>query len=110
MSQFKAVTKSIRVSPRKARLAAALIRGLSVPQARLQLQACGLKSGRLLRKTLDSAVANAEMQSDSSAERLMVQEVRIDGGPQMKRAKPRSRGQRHPIIKRTSHFTVVVGT
>lgn len=107
---FKAITRFIRISPRKARLAAALIRGLEVPQARLQLEVCGLKGGKLLRKTLDSAVANAEMQSDSSAERLKVQAVLVDEGPRMKRAKPRSRGQRHPFIKRTSHFTVVVST
>jgi len=110
MAEFKAITKFVRISPRKARLAAALIRGMSVVNARLQLGACNLKGGRLLKKTLNSAVANAEMQSDSSAERLTVQEVRVDEGPRMKRAKPRSRGQRHPIIKRTSHFTVVVST
>ncbi len=100
----------MRVSPRKARLAAGLIRGLAVPQARLQLEASGMKGGKLLKKTLDSAVANAEMQSDSSAERLKVLEVRVDEGPRMKRAKPRSRGQRHPVIKKTSHLTVVVST
>ncbi len=110
MSEFKAVTKFVRISPRKARLAADLIRGLAVPQARLQLEHCGLKGGKLLIKTLNSAVANAEMQSDASGEKLHVQEVRVDEGPRLKRAKPRSRGQRHPIIKRTSHFTVVVST
>ncbi len=80
MAEFKAITKYVRISPRKARLAAALIRGLQVIDARLQLGACNLKGGRLLIKTLNSAVANAEMQSDSSAERLTVQEVRVDGG------------------------------
>jgi len=110
MVEFKAISRFMRVSPRKARLAAGLIRGLAVPQARLQLEACGMKGGKLLMKTLDSAVANAEMQSDSSAERLKVLEVRVDEGPRMKRAKPRSRGQRHPVIKKTSHLTVVVST
>lgn len=110
MEAFKAITKFIRISPRKARLAAGLIRGLTVPEARLQLMHCSLKGGRLLMKTLDSAVANAESLTDTSAERLLVQEVRVDEGPRLKRAKPRSRGQRHPILKRTSHFTVVVST
>lgn len=110
MVEFKAISRFMRVSPRKARLAAGLIRGLAVPQARLQLEASGMKGGKLLKKTLDSAVANAEMQSDSSAERLKVLEVRVDEGPRMKRAKPRSRGQRHPVIKKTSHLTVVVST
>ena len=52
----------MRISPRKARLAAGLIRGLSVSEAGLQLVNCNLKGGRLLKKTLDSAVANAETQ------------------------------------------------
>lgn len=110
MSEFKAISRYMRVTPRKARLAADLIRGLPVTAARLQLEACGMKGGKLLRKTLDSAIANAEMQSDTSAEKLKVQEVRVDEGPKLKRAKPRSRGQRHPIIKKTSHLTVVVST
>jgi large subunit ribosomal protein L22 len=109
MDNFQAVTKYVRISPRKARLAADLIRGLPVEQARLQLEVCGLKGGRLLLKTLSSAVANAEMQSDTSAEKLKVEEVRVDEGPRLKRAKPRSRGSRHPFLKRMSHFTVIVG-
>ena len=110
MAEHKAITKFVRISPRKARLAADLIRGMNVPQARLQLEHSGLKGGKLLMKTLNSAVANAEMQSDASGDKLKVQEVRVDEGPRLKRSKPRSRGQRHPIIKRTSHFTVVVST
>jgi large subunit ribosomal protein L22 len=108
MSEYRAITKFVRISPRKARLAAGLIRGLPVLSAEKQLQHSGLKGGRLLVKTLMSAVANAELQSDTSRERLVVQEVRVDEGPRLKRAKPRSKGQRHPYIKRTSHFTVVV--
>jgi large subunit ribosomal protein L22 len=104
----KAISKYMRISPRKARLAADLIRGLPVEEASLQLQYCGLKSGRMLKKTLDSAVANAETQLDARREDLKVSEVRIDDGPTLKRAVSRSRGSRHPILKRTSHFTVVV--
>lgn len=109
MSQARAITKYVRISPRKARLAAGLIRGLFIPQASLQLQHCNLKAGRLLKKTLDSAVANAETQWDLRREDLKVIEVRIDEGPTMKRSKPKNKGGRHPIMKRTSHFTVVVG-
>ncbi len=107
---FTAVTKYIRISPRKARLAAGLIRGLNVEEAKRQLEYCGLKAGRLLLKTLKSAIANAESLSDSRASELKVREVRVDEGPRLKRAKPRSRGQRHPILKRTSHFTVTVSS
>ena len=62
MNNAKAITKYVRISPRKARFAAGLIRGLSVPEASVQLMFSNLKGGRLLKKTLDSAVANAETQ------------------------------------------------
>jgi large subunit ribosomal protein L22 len=107
--QVKAVTKYIRISPRKARLAAGLIRGLPVPHARTQLTFSPLKASRLLIKTLNSAVANAEMRLDVSAENLRIVDVRVDGGPTLKRSKPKNRGGRHAILKRSSHFTVVVG-
>ena len=108
MDNFQAVTKYVRISPRKARLAADLIRGLPVEQARLQLEVCGLKGGRLLLKTLSSAVANAEMQSDTSAEKLKVEEVRVDEGPRLKRWQPKARGSAGPIIKRTTHIQIVL--
>jgi large subunit ribosomal protein L22 len=107
MNKVKAVSKYVRISPRKARLAAALIRGLSVSEASMQLMFSNLRAGRLLKKTLDSAVANAE-QKDMRRENLTVREVLVNPGPTMKRAKPKNRGGRHPIMKRTSHFTVVV--
>jgi large subunit ribosomal protein L22 len=108
MNNGKAISKYVRISPRKARLAAGLIRGLSVTDASTQLRFSNLKAGRLLKKTLDSAVANAETQLDARRENLVVHEVRIDAGPTLKRAKPKNKGGRHPIMKRTSHFTVIV--
>lgn len=108
MNKAKALCKYVRISPRKARLAAGLIRGLTVSEATAQLMFCNLKGGRLLKKTLDSAVANAETQHDMRRENLMVDEVRVDAGPTLKRAKPKNRGGRHPIMKRTSHFTVIL--
>ncbi len=110
MDYAKAISKYIRVSPRKARLAAGLIRGLSVTQATMQLLHCNLKGGRLLKKTLDSAVANAETQLNLRRENLKVLEVRVDEGPTLKRSKPKNKGGRHPILKRTSHLTVIVST
>lgn len=108
MTEATAKTRNVRVSPRKARLAAGLIRGQGVNEALTQLAFCNLKAGKLLKKTLDSAIANAESQHDVRREDLMVSEVKIDTGPHMKRVKPKNRGGRHPILKRTSHFTVVV--
>jgi large subunit ribosomal protein L22 len=97
MNKAKAISRYVRISPRKARLAAGLIRGLPVDQATLQLLHSQLKGGRLLKKTLDSAVANAERQLDARRENLKVHEVRIDEGSRMKRAKPKNRGGRHPF-------------
>lgn len=110
MEFAKAITKYVRISPRKARYAAALIRGLSVEKATLQLQYSPLRGGRLLKKTLDSAVANAETQMNARREALKVHEVRVDPGPILRRAKPRSKGSSVPVNKRTSHFTVVLTT
>jgi large subunit ribosomal protein L22 len=104
----KACTRYVRISPQKARYAADLIRGLTVEQATLQLLYSKLRGGRLLKKTLDSAVANAETQLDAKREKMKVHEVRVDPGPILRRAKARSRGSSVPINKRTSHFTIVL--
>lgn len=108
MQLARAVTKYIRISPRKARYAADLIRGLTVEQATSQLLYSKLRGGRLLKKTLDSAVANAETQLDARRESLKIWEVRVDAGPILRRAKPRSKGSSVPVNKRTSHFTIVL--
>ena len=110
MGNYKASTRYVRVSPRKARLAAGLIRGLPVVEAALQLKHSGLKAGRLLIKTLESACANAEVTVDVRREQLKVSEVRVDEGPRLKRSKSRSKGSQHPILHRLSHFTIVVTT
>lgn len=104
-----AKSKYVRISPRKVRLSAGLIRGLDVNKAILQLRYSGLKGGALLRKTLDSAIANAKNNYKKEEENLYVAEVRIDAGPTLKRAKSKNKGGRVPILKRTSHFTIVLG-
>ena len=108
MNKAEAKAKYVRISPRKARLAAGLMRGLPVIHAREQLTFSQLKGGRLLLKTLDSAIANGESLYNMRRENMVVQEVRVDTGPTMKRSKPKNKGGSHPIMKRTSHFTVVV--
>lgn len=110
MELAKAKTKYVRISPRKARYAAALIRGLSVEKATIQLKYSKLRGGRLLKKTLDSAVANAETQMNARREALKVHEVRVDPGPILRRAKARSKGSSVPVNKRTSHFTIILTT
>jgi large subunit ribosomal protein L22 len=105
----RCVTKYVRVPPQKARYAADLIRGKSVEDAVLQLKYSRLKAGRLLLKTLLSAVANAESQLDVMRDELKVVHVSIDCGPVIKRMKAGGKGSREPIARRTSHFNVVVG-
>lgn len=110
MQQARAVTKYLRISPLKARLIADVIRGMPVIEAKAQLEFSGLKAGRMFKKTLDSAVANMEMQHDVKREEMKIVEVKVDEGPRLKRAKARNKGGRSPILKRMSHFTIVVGT
>ncbi|MDE3045848.1 MAG: 50S ribosomal protein L22 [Verrucomicrobiota bacterium] len=110
MQFAKAITKYVRISPRKARYAADLIRGLSVEKATLQLLYSKLRGGTLIKKTLDSAVANAETLFDARRDQLKVHEVRVDPGPILRRAKARSKGSSVPVNKRTSHFTIIVST
>ncbi len=110
MQQARAVTKYLRISPQKARLIADVIRGMPVIEAKAQLEFSGLKAGRMFKKTLDSAVANMEMQHEVKREELKIVEVKVDEGPRLKRAKARNKGGRSPILKRMSHFTIVVGT
>ena len=110
MRRATAKTKYVRISPRKARLAADLIRGKGIEEAQIQLLYSNLKGGKLLKKTLDSAIANAETLHSVQRRDLKVKEVRVDPGPTLKRAKSKSKGGRVPIMKRMSHFTIIVGT
>ena len=104
-----AVTKGVRISPRKARIVAREMTGLPVEKAMEKLAFQGNKASRHLRKTLKNAINIAEEGLEIAREDLEVLEVRVDQGPTWKRAKARSRGSRSPILKRTSHLTVVVG-
>ncbi len=110
MVEARAESKYVRVSVRKARFAARLIRGKKVEEALLQLLFCNLKGGKLLMKTLNSAIANAETLYTVQRKDLKVKEVKIDEGPVLKRAKSKCRGGRVPILKQMSHFTIIVGT
>jgi large subunit ribosomal protein L22 len=107
-NEARAISKFVRISPKKAHLAAGLIRGLKAEEALHQLKYSSLKSGALLMKTLQSAMANAETQLDAKRADLKIKEVRIEEGSRMKRAKSKSRGSQAPILKRTAHFTIVL--
>jgi large subunit ribosomal protein L22 len=106
--EAKAVTKWIRVSPDRARLVADEIRGKRVDEALRFVRLAKSKAAVPIRKTLESAIANAEQNHDMDVDRLRVAAARVDAGPVLKRMKPRSRGHADIIRRPTSHITIVV--
>ena len=106
--EVKAISKNIRLSAQKARSLATEIRGSKVENAIETLQFSVNKSSKLLLKTLDSAIANAEQNENADVDELKVQRVFVDEGPTIKRYRARSRGRGDRISKRTCHITVVV--
>jgi large subunit ribosomal protein L22 len=97
-----------RTSAQKARLVADQIRGLHVEKA-LEVLAYSQKKGAdLIKKVLESAIANAEHNEGADIDELLVSKIFVDEGPTMKRIKPRAKGRADRIFKRSSHITVVV--
>jgi large subunit ribosomal protein L22 len=106
--QVRAQAKYVRMSPRKARLVAEHIRGRSVPEARAVLAFTAREAAGELEKVLESAVSNAEANHGIAEDRLYISAAYADGGPTMKRWRPRARGRVARIKKRTCHITVVL--
>jgi large subunit ribosomal protein L22 len=104
-----ATAKYVRVSPRKAGDVAQLIRGKRVAEAKAILTLSPRAAAKLVGKVLDSAVANAENNHDLDADDLYVVQAYVNGGPTIKRFRPRAMGRASRIRKRTSHITVCVG-
>lgn len=104
-----ATAKYVRVSPRKAGDAAALIRGKKVGEAKAILMLSPRAAAKVVGKVLASAVANAEHNNNLDADDLYVVEAYVNGGPIIKRFRPRAMGRASRIRKRTSHITVSVG-
>jgi len=103
-----ATAKYVRVSPRKAGDMARLIRGKKVAEARAILALSPRAAAKVVGKVLDSAVANAENNNDMNADDLYVVQAYVNGGPIIKRFRPRAMGRASRIRKRTSHITVCV--
>jgi large subunit ribosomal protein L22 len=104
----KAQAKYVRVAPRKAREVVDLIRGKSVADARATLFFANRGAAPVVKKVLDSAVANAEHNEALDAADLYVKEARVDEGPTLKRWQFRAMGRVNRIRKRTSHITIAV--
>jgi large subunit ribosomal protein L22 len=97
-----------RTSPQKARLVADQIRGLPVDKALDVLTYSNKKAAELVKKVLESAIANAEHNEGADIDELTVAQIFVDAGPTMKRIKTRAKGRADRILKRSSHITVVV--
>jgi large subunit ribosomal protein L22 len=106
--EVRAVAKTVRVSPRKARLVVDHIRGRTVPEARTILAFTTRAVADDVEKVLRSAVANAESAHGLNGDDLYISAVYVDEGPTIKRWRPRARGRMSPIKKRTCHITIQV--
>ena len=103
-----AKARRIRMSPRKVRLVADVIRGMKVEEAQRQLSFSKKSATEVITKLLNSAIANAEHNFHLEKTGLRVAMIAVDGGPTLKRHKPRAFGRSAPIRKRTSHITLVL--
>ena len=106
--EVRAVTRYVRISPRKARLVTELIKGKPVEEALTILRFVPKKAARLVDKTLRSALANAEQNPNIDIDTLYIKRIFVDGGPTMKRWRARAMGRATKIIKRSSHITVIL--
>jgi len=106
--ESNAVAKYIRVSPRKVRLIMDEIRGRKVEEALNMLTFMPQKGGKILKKLINSAVANAQQNSGADVDKLFIKRIFADEGPTLKRFSPRAQGRATQILKRTSHLTVVL--
>jgi len=107
--KVSAHSKGIRVSAQKCRLVADLIRGLSVAKALNILEFSNKKSAGILKKILESAIANAEHNDGADIDALMVREICIDKGASLKRHTARAKGRGSRIEKQTCHINITVG-
>lgn len=105
----KAITKYVRISPRKLRGPVETLKGKQVEEALNILKFMPLKSAGIISKTLSSAVANAEHNNELDVDDLIVKNIIVDQGPSFKRFRARARGRGARILKRSSHITVIVG-
>lgn len=106
--QVSAKLRFARISPQKCRLVADQVRGKPVAEALQILEFSPKKASKIVRKLLESAIANAENNEGADVDELKVGRVFVDEGPIMKRFKPRAKGRADQILKRTSHVTIAV--
>ncbi|HUY10152.1 MAG TPA: 50S ribosomal protein L22 [Candidatus Dormibacteraeota bacterium] len=106
--QVQATAKWVRVPPRKARLVAHVVEGMPVGDALVALSFMTQAAAEDVAKVVRSAAANAENNFSLERERLQLLRIEVDGGPTIKRFRPRARGSSFSIFKRTCHLKAVV--
>jgi large subunit ribosomal protein L22 len=106
--QVQAVTKSVRISTRKVRLVADAVRMLPLEDALASLQATNKRAGRVIAKTLSSAIANAVNNAKLERETLHIVRIDVSEGQALKRFHPSTRGRIHPYKRRASHIRIVL--
>ncbi|HLS82315.1 MAG TPA: 50S ribosomal protein L22 [Steroidobacter sp.] len=107
--QVAAKLKYARISPQKCRLVADMVRGKPVGLALNTLRFTPKKGAKLVRKVLESAIANAENNLSADVDELKVQAITVDAAPVLKRFQARAKGRGARIWKRNSHIVVTVG-
>jgi len=108
--QVSAIMRHARISPQKCRLVADQVRGMPVERALQTLMFSNKKAATMVRKVLESAIANAEHNEGADIDELNVASIMVDEGPVMKRMHARAKGRGNRIVKRTSHIKVTVGS
>jgi len=108
MTIIKAKLNNYKQSPRKVRLVANLIRGKKVEKVLQELNFVNKEATRVIKKLLQSAVANAKHNEGIMGKDLFLKEIRVDEGPVMKRFRAGARGQAYPLKRRTSHISIVL--
>ena len=106
--EVSAKLKGARISAQKARLVADQIRGQAVGSALNTLTFSTKKGAHLVKKLLESAIANAEHNEGADVDELSVAKIFVDEGPTQRRFQPRAKGRACKILKRTSHLTIMV--
>ncbi|MDE0982517.1 MAG: 50S ribosomal protein L22 [Gammaproteobacteria bacterium] len=106
--EVQARLKGARLSAQKARLVADQIRGKAVEEALLVLTYSPKKGAAIIKKVLNSAIANAEHNEGADVDELKVSTIMVDEGTTMKRIMPRAKGRADRILKRSCHITITV--
>ncbi|MBC8171218.1 MAG: 50S ribosomal protein L22 [Anaerolineae bacterium] len=106
--EVRAKNKYLSISPQKLRLVCDQVRGMNAEQAKVVLKFMPQKGAEFVRKTLESAMANAQNNHDIDPADLVVSQIWADEGARMRRFKAGARGRYKPRVKRTSHLTVVL--